>query len=298
MKKKDSGGIRLFDFRQGDRSEYLAIWALTRIAFVTPVPRQEDFGVVDFKCVLGKDVEYLSGKRQIREVHPKGTFSLQVKSSGTKKLNLNARQIEWISTNMDCPLFICVVDRKAAKIKLFSCVNIWSALFLRMHPQKITLVLGKHGPSGEPYVHHPGHSGHRAVDVEGTFDVFLGPPVIDIGISEFEEQADLMFSILNMWIKLDRFNVALMRFGRAATVEFESWRANEVPRAAKWQRTFHRPVNQHGLLDKICPLLESLRLSYERFGPNERASKIASLLRSFEQDRVNSKGDPLERLLE
>lgn len=39
------GGKRLISFRAGDRSEYLAAYALSRIAFVNTFPRQEDFGV-------------------------------------------------------------------------------------------------------------------------------------------------------------------------------------------------------------------------------------------------------------
>jgi hypothetical protein len=41
-------GLRLGSFRSGDRSEYLAAYALSRVAFVNQIPRQEDFGIVDF----------------------------------------------------------------------------------------------------------------------------------------------------------------------------------------------------------------------------------------------------------
>ena len=37
-----------FGYLQGNRSEYLAIPALTKIGFVIPVPRQEDHFGVDF----------------------------------------------------------------------------------------------------------------------------------------------------------------------------------------------------------------------------------------------------------
>lgn len=289
MNGDPSGGVRLFNFRQGDRSEYLALYALTRIAFVTPVPRQEDFGVVDFKCVLAKKEKGL--------VHPKGTFNVQVKSK-VAKVHLSNNEIRWVSTNLDCPLFICIVDKKCTTIKLFSCLNLWSALFLRMDPQKITLHLGKTDPSGEPYIHHPGNTGDQHRDLEGTFDVFLGQPVIHLGLTEFEEKADLVFDILNSWIRLDRFNVALMRFGRAATCEFQAWAPNQMPTLTKTQKTFNRPVNQHGLLDKICLPLESLRQSYLRIGSMERAQEIASLLSSFQSDIAKSPGSQTERLLD
>jgi len=93
MKKdKHIGGNRLFSFRSGDRSEHMAIYALSRIAYVTPVPRQEDFGVVDFKCVLAK--------HEGIHVVPKAAFNVQVKSDEDDVLLTN-KNVRWISTNMD-----------------------------------------------------------------------------------------------------------------------------------------------------------------------------------------------------
>jgi len=289
MDAKPSGGARLFNFRQGDRSEYLALYALTRIAFVTPVSRQEDFGVIDFKCILTKKEKGL--------VHPKETFNVQVKASG-RKLRLGNKAIKWISANMDCPLFICISNKKNTSIKLYSCLNLWSALFLRMDPDEVMLHLGKIGPNGEPYKHNTGNSGNPSRDIEGTFDVFIGPPIIDFELTKFEENADLVFDILQSWIKIDRLNTTIMRFGRVGTYEFQDWTTNQVPTKLKNQKIFNRPVNQHGLLDKICLPLESLRQSYLRFGPQERALEIASLLSSFQIDIANSKGNQTDRLLE
>jgi hypothetical protein len=71
-------GKRLGSFRSGDRSEYLAGYALSRIAFVNPFPRQEDFGVADFLCVLSKQEERL--------VFPESAFYVQVKSDANDLL--------------------------------------------------------------------------------------------------------------------------------------------------------------------------------------------------------------------
>ncbi|MEE8113195.1 MAG: hypothetical protein V3T23_02460 [Nitrososphaerales archaeon] len=67
------GGKRLISFRSGDRSEYLAEYALSRIAFVNAFPRQEDFGVADFLCVLTKEDNRL--------VFPESAFYVQIKSN-------------------------------------------------------------------------------------------------------------------------------------------------------------------------------------------------------------------------
>lgn len=295
MTNKDSKGYRLCSFRAGDRSEYIAILALTRIAFVTPVPRQEDFGIVDFHCVLTQDRE--------GAVVPTGAFNVQVKS-GASKLHLNNAKIRWMSTNMDCPLFICSVDKANARrdeprLRLFSCMNIWSALFFRMDPQTITLFPGKIGPGGKPHKHYPGDTGNKRLDTEGRFDVFLGPPAIDMVLSEFEQRRDDVFKVLNAWVRLDRINVALMRLGRAAAFDFEHTMPNQLPTRAKKPMIFSRKkdVNQHGLLDKIQPLLESLLKSYKRARKFDRVKQIQGLMDSLASDSANSRLSPLERLL-
>jgi hypothetical protein len=118
-------GKRLYDFRSGDRSEYMAVFGLSRIAFVTPVPRQEDFGLVDLRCVLAK--------KDGASIYPKSAFNVQVKSN-KRDLRFYADQILWITTNMDCPLFLCISDKTATKLTLYSCSRLWLALFLRMNP--------------------------------------------------------------------------------------------------------------------------------------------------------------------
>ena len=287
MPHNSVGGQRLFSFRQGDRSEYLALYALSRVAFVTPVPRQEDFGVIDFRCVLAK--------REGGVVVPKGAFHVQVKSQDAD-LELRSGEIRWVSTNMDCPLFICLADRGSGAVKIYSCINLWTALFYRMHPNRICLVRGN-GPDGQGFAHRVGVSGDDVRDQEGEFDVYLGEPVIDKTLDEVERDADQIVEVLDAWIRIDRLNVALMRLGRAAACTASATRPNEVPSALRFF-VLHRPVNQHGLLDKLCPILDSLRQSYERFGQPQRAAQVAALLESFREDIANSPGDSIARFLD
>ncbi len=66
-------GTRLGSFRSGDRSEYMALYFLSRIAFVSQIPHQEDFGVADFLCCLGKEED--------DKVYAENGFFVQVKSN-------------------------------------------------------------------------------------------------------------------------------------------------------------------------------------------------------------------------
>jgi hypothetical protein len=281
MDEAGSGGSRLYGYRQGDRSEYLAAYALSRVAFLAPVPRQEDFGVVDFRCVLAR--------REANRVVPGETFNVQVKSS-RRRIKFGNRAVRWISTNMDSPLFVCVVNKKQEQIELYSCQYLLAALFFRMHPQAVTLIPNQVRPDGQSgYVHHPLNTGDSHIDIEGEFDVFLGPPVIAMTLEDFEARGDEVSHILAAWTALDRLNVGLIRMGRAAVWAYPSWQPNRLPEGpavtpfsradpAKWS------VNEHGLLDKIRPVLDSLRASYERAGRPERAVQTQELINSIDKD--------------
>ena len=130
-------GKRLGNYRSGDRSEYLSAFGLSRVGFVIPAPRQEDFGVLDLLCILARP----KGKL----VFPESAFFVQVKSS-SQDIHLDSDAVRWISLHMDHPLFICVCDKKALTLSIYSTARIWFALFLRTSPKTIVLKLDSDYP--------------------------------------------------------------------------------------------------------------------------------------------------------
>jgi hypothetical protein len=130
-------GKRLGNYRSGDRSEYLSVFGLSRVGFVIPAPRQEDFGVLDLLCILARP----KGKL----VFPESAFFVQVKSS-SQDIHLDSDAVRWISLHMDHPLFICVCDKKALTLSIYSTARIWFALFLRTSPKTIVLKLDSDYP--------------------------------------------------------------------------------------------------------------------------------------------------------
>jgi hypothetical protein len=128
---KSLSGLRLGSFRSGDRSEYLAAFALSRCPFVTAVPRQEDFGIVDFVCVLAKD--------ESRYVFSESAFYVQVKSNKSP-IELTSRAAHWLTHYMDHPLFVCVVDKDTSELAIYSASPIWEAIFwMRKHLHSMKL---------------------------------------------------------------------------------------------------------------------------------------------------------------
>jgi len=69
-------GVRLHNPRQGDRSEYLAVYMLSALGLVTQVPRQEDIGI-DLICNLAEQESGIVGFRH--------HFAVSVKSASTPR---------------------------------------------------------------------------------------------------------------------------------------------------------------------------------------------------------------------
>lgn len=112
-------GIRLYSFREGDRSEYLANYLLSGLGLVTVVPRQEDIGF-DFYCQLA-DQE----KGNLTFGYP---FIVQVKSDSTDSIKHGKEKfedwkwehIEWLF-RLELPLLIGIVNKKEMTIDIYNC---------------------------------------------------------------------------------------------------------------------------------------------------------------------------------
>ena len=134
-------GARLRSFRLGDRSELLVEHLLAGFAFTTRVPRQEDIGI-DFLCSL------ITGSEGKELLKAGPFFAVQAKSSAEKLAYKKAHELEWI-TNQENPLLLCVADRKATAMDVYSTWNLlcgvlggWKG---KMVPKRITLRPGGSG---------------------------------------------------------------------------------------------------------------------------------------------------------
>ena len=95
---------------------HVAAFALSRVAFVDPVPRPEDFGVFDFVCVLAA--------QEGKNIYPESAFFVQVKSD-SGPIDLDADALRWITQHMDQPLMICVISKSESTLTLYSCARLW-----------------------------------------------------------------------------------------------------------------------------------------------------------------------------
>lgn len=239
------GGHRLISYRSGDRSEYLANYALSRIAFVNPVPHQEDFGVVDYLCVLTR--------AEKKFVYPESSFYVQVKSN-RKPIDFDLNTLSWISNYMDHPLILCVVDKKKQQIKMYSCWPIWRLMFPCLRAKRLVVRLGGSLPISKP----------KELAGEQSWELYLGPPIIDKSLDAIEADPDSCYAVLKDWLHLDAQNIARRRIGRIAVVGIKEWETNRpISEISRIKKLYFAGGDCRATEMELLPILEALAHSYK-----------------------------------
>lgn len=253
-------GKRLDSFRGGDRSEYLAAYALSRIAFVSVFPRQEDFGIADFLCVLTK--------KEANLLFPESAFYVQVKSN-TSDVVLDSDAMRWISAYMDHPLMVCVADKAANRVRIFSCWSIWRVVFPLLVAKKVTLVLGGDLPLGEP----------EHIDNEGHYRISVGPPILDRSLDELESNPDAARRVLHEWIRFDAHNIARRYIGRVAIAGVCRWETNRPLSESHEAKTLYFFGGDSRLCEEgLAPILTALAHNYRHNGQSAKLTALCNFM--------------------
>lgn len=199
-------GTRLYNFREGDRSEYLATYLLSGLGLINPVPRQEDIGV-DFHCQLA-DQE----KGVLSFGNP---FIIQIKSSSTKSIlygNLeqdkwDLKQIEWLF-KQNQPFFIGSVDKETMKISIYDCSTLYHLRFLPKTPTFIEFTFEDNNEVYRPEKEIINTWSRK--DSDGYKHIIkLGLPLITIDNSDLQNKDVLKIKkdILRQAVEINQYNV-------------------------------------------------------------------------------------------
>ncbi len=214
-------GARLRSFRLGDRSELLVEHLLAGFAFTTRVPRQEDIGI-DLLCTL------ITGNEGEKLLKAGPFFAVQAKSSAEKLAYKKPHELEWI-TNQENPLLLCVADRGAAAMDVYSTWNLlcgvlgggWEG---KMKPNRITL---QPGESGE----WPGVRNKP----DGSQEILLGKPIIRIAHNDIvnETRTKEIAEVIGGWVALDRTNIVNRHAGMYWVVGPDTYETGKPPKPGR-----------------------------------------------------------------
>jgi len=188
-------GGRARSFRLGDRSELLVEHLLAGVAFTTRVPRQEDIGI-DFMCSL------ITGSHGAGLIKAGPFFSVQAKSAPEPVVYQKPHELEWIM-HQENPLLICVADRGASAMDVYSTWNLICAVQGGWNGQapasRITLCPGE-SPNDWPGVRN---------NPDGSQDVLLGKPIIRVAHDHVfdENRTKEIAEVLEGWVAIDRENI-------------------------------------------------------------------------------------------
>jgi hypothetical protein len=212
---------RVFSFRQGDRSEYLAQYILSSFAISVPVPRQEDVGN-DFHCSLLRRVG--------DNLQPYLPFNIQIKSDcdalrrGGIKFGGITNSGVWRKHEIenlcqtDTPFLIGIVNKEHQRLDLFTtipryfiCVN-WSG---RGKPREVTLL--PYSPDVKSNLGNGEVIEFKSEGEEPRFDwkLPIGQPIVSIGIDDAEnqEKCEEIKHVIEPYLRLDQDNAVFSRLG-------------------------------------------------------------------------------------
>lgn len=181
-------------FYQGNRSEYLAIPALSKLGFTIPVPRQEDRFGVDFIVHLA----YMKG----RTVVPSGrSFGIQIKST-MAPIVFDKQEDRESLFNSNMPFFIGVVNRESLSLTIYSTLARLRLLWMKDLNFKFELVFKDTDVARKPPDYKLGQ-------------VCTGKPIVKIGLVDPSsaddrlEEFQKLQSTMEDWIKLENENLSL-----------------------------------------------------------------------------------------
>lgn len=217
-----STGTRFHNFREGDRSEYLAVYLLSRLGLVTQVPRQEDIGF-DLICSLAEQENGILSFRN--------HYAVSVKSLSTPNTTLAppeskegdtsyCEHFNWLF-HLELPLMLAVVDKANQEVALYSTLPAWFLFHGRLAECGIVeLVPRTDTKAPNPGVDHPKDCGADAkAGGRIRFEVDLGFPITVLNIKNLED-SDLLKRKKDSLRRAIEFGVQSARFAQMGTPYF------------------------------------------------------------------------------
>ncbi|MGH7147739.1 MAG: hypothetical protein ACREIJ_07560 [Nitrospiraceae bacterium] len=180
------------NLHEGSRSEYLAQYVFASFGTAVSVPHQEDTGI-DLYCTLAERI----GSR----AWPRAYFSVQVKSTMDSWILDSQDSVRWLVEH-PLPLFLCVVDKHSARLRVYHTSARFYAWSLPPLPSRLELV---------PTTDREG----RCTQWSGGSTFSLSAPILDATVQDLldDQFHRTAWEVLRFWIGFDLENLARMRSG-------------------------------------------------------------------------------------
>ena len=217
-----STGTRFHNFREGDRSEYLAVYLLSRLGLVTQVPRQEDIGF-DLICSLAEQEKGLLSFRH--------HYAVSVKSFSTPNAVLAppeskepdptyCEHFNWLF-HLELPLILAVVNKEKQEVALYSTLAAWFLYHERLSECGIIELSPRTDPNAQTRdVGRPRDLGQETkAGGRKRFEVDLGFPIAVLNVNDLVD-TDLLKRKKDSLRRVIDFGAQSARFAQMGTPYF------------------------------------------------------------------------------
>lgn len=195
---------------EGSRSEILADYLFSSWGTVTPVRRQDDYGI-DLYCTLSDRI----GQRAVVRDY----FVVQVKSGTDPWVFEHEESVRWL-VEYPNPLFLACVDKENLSVSVYHVMPRFQVRALGKLPVRLEL---------KP----EGREDGESVTWENGESFSLSAPIIRATIAELidKDKMEALCKVFQFWVRFDRENCDLVRQGLLRFRIPASYRVNELPKA-------------------------------------------------------------------
>jgi hypothetical protein len=196
------------NFHEGSRSEILADYLFSSWGTVTPVRRQDDYGI-DLYCTLSDRI----GQRAVVRDY----FVVQVKSGTDPWVFDDEDSVKWL-VDYPTPLFLACVDKKNGILRVYHVTPRFYVRAMGSLPNRLVL-------TPEDIVE------GASTDWTNGEEFSLSAPIIQVSCSDLtsDEKMNTLKEVFKSWVQIDRENCDLVRYGLLRFRMPYSYRVNEGP---------------------------------------------------------------------
>ncbi|MFZ0943961.1 MAG: hypothetical protein WB930_15075 [Syntrophobacteraceae bacterium] len=200
------------NFHEGSRSEVLADYLFSGWGTVTPVRRQDDFGI-DLYCTLTER----TGQRAVVRDY----FVVQVKSTDEPWQFHDRESVKWL-VEYPQPLFLAWVDKQHGILRLYHVTPRFLVGALPPLPDRLVLTMEKDKDDGS------------FVQWKDGTEFSLSAPILRIKIADLLNDAEMrrLRNIFTEWVRIDRENCDLGRQGLLRFRMPASYKVNQMPESS------------------------------------------------------------------
>ncbi len=193
--------MKVHGFHEGDRTEYLALFVFSAVAYCSPVPRQFDrFGVDFFAHLADTSKQNLVASGQ--------AVCAQVKSDNSPVL-LDSVELLGCLYDLAVPFFHVVIDKGGHKIQVYTTAGRIGAYYRKWFG-RLWVMPGEQGQGGPAEANSSDHV------------LYLGSPIYEGPLAAFEDDAQKQevrrhfLSVIRSWAKWEQLLIGI----KATTVPF------------------------------------------------------------------------------